>query len=72
MLRKRAVVNMLLQALLSSGEDAARGRDLQRFVVKWKHNAQGQCVIAIVTDDPRLARQRLEPRPNGYRPPRRD
>jgi hypothetical protein len=60
-------MNLLLRALLSAVEEAARGRDLQRFVVKWKHNERGQCVIAILTDDPRLAPERLEPRPNGYR-----
>jgi hypothetical protein len=65
-------MNLLLQALLTSVEEAARGRDLKRFVVKWKHNERGQCVIAIVTEDPRLAKERLEAKPNGYRPPRRD
>ncbi len=46
--------------------------DLQRYTVRWKHNARGQCVIAILTDDPRLSSEKLAPRPNGYRPPRRD
>jgi hypothetical protein len=65
-------MNLLLQALLQAVDDAARGRDLQRYTVRWKHNARGQCVIAILTDDPRLSSEKLTPRPNGYRPPRRD
>jgi hypothetical protein len=65
-------VNLLLQALLVAVGDAARGRGLQSFRVLWKHNARGQMVVAIVTDDTRLAKEKLEPRPNGYRPPRRD
>lgn len=65
-------MNLLLQALLMAVEDAAKGRGLQNFRVLWKHNAQGQMVVAIVTEDARLTREKLEPRPNGYRPPRRD
>jgi hypothetical protein len=65
-------MNLLLRALLQAVDDAARERDLERYVVRWKHNAHGQCVIAILTDDPRLSPEKLEPRPNGYRPPRRD
>jgi hypothetical protein len=65
-------MNLLLQALLTAVEEAARGRGLQSFRVLWKHNARGQMVVAIVTDDTRLAKEKLEPKPNGYRPPRRD
>jgi hypothetical protein len=65
-------MNLLLQALLVAVEDAARGRGLQKCRVLWKHNARGQMVVAIITDDPRLTREKLEPKPNGYRPPRRD
>ena len=65
-------MNLLLQALLVAVEEAARGRGLQKFRVLWKHNAQGQMVVAIVTDDSRLSKEKLEPKPNGYRPPRRD
>ena len=63
-------MNLLLQALLSAVETAARGRDLKSYRVAWKHNEKGEMVVAIITSDARLARERLEPRPNGYRPPR--
>jgi hypothetical protein len=63
-------MNLLLQALLMSVEEAARERDLRSYRIAWKHNQAGQCVIAIVTDDPRLAREKLDPKQNGYRPPK--
>jgi hypothetical protein len=63
-------MNLLLRALLQSVEDAARDRGLEKFRVLWKHNEHGQCVVAIVTDDERLAPEKLEPKQNGYRPPR--
>ena len=63
-------MNLLLQALLVAVEEAARGRDLKSFRIDWKHNAKGQCVIAIITDDPRVTREKLGPAPNAYRPPK--
>jgi hypothetical protein len=63
-------MNLLLQTLLSSVEEAARGRDLKSYRIAWKHNGKGEIVIAIISRDPRLARERLDPKPNGYRPQR--
>jgi hypothetical protein len=60
-------LNLLLNALLRAVKEAAQGRDLESFRVLWKHNDKGECVVAIITSDPRLAREKLDSR---YRPPK--
>ena len=65
-------MNLLLQALLVAVEQAADGRGLEKFRVAWKFNAEDELVVAIIVRDTRLTRDKLTPRPNGYRPPKRD
>jgi hypothetical protein len=65
-------MNLLLQALLVAVEQAADGRGLEKFRVAWKFNAADELVVAIIVRDTRLTRDKLAPRPNGYRPPKRD
>ena len=65
-------MNLLLKALLVAVEQAADGRGLEKFRVSYKFNASGELVVAVIVRDSRLTQEKLEPRPNGYRPPKRD
>jgi hypothetical protein len=65
-------MNLLLSALLVAVERAADERGLESFRVKWKFNGAGELVVAVIVRDTRLTAEKLEPRPNGYRPPKRD
>jgi hypothetical protein len=63
-------MNLLLSALLVAVERAADGRGLESFRVKWKFNAAGELVVAVIVRDSRLTEDRVDPTANGYRAPK--
>jgi hypothetical protein len=69
-LNKCIAMNLLLKALLVAVEQAADGRGLEKFRVAWKFNAADELVVAVIVRDSRLTKDRLDPTPNGYRPPK--
>ena len=58
-------MNLLLRALVQAVDDAAQARGLESFRVKWKFNAAGELVVAVIVRDSRLTEDRVAPKENG-------